>query len=369
MTTEALSISAEIPEAIRIFQELTVVPTAPFYEASVTERALSWLRKNLGRSVRVSTHRGGVLVRYVGAGKAPALALAAHLDHPGFHLSAVTAKGAKASLQGGLRPELLPGAAIEAFAARPADNRPAASGVLGRPVGDVYPVTWTQAPALKTKPVFAILSLTPCTVADGWCQSRSIDDLMGVAISLETLRRVAAQQLKTNVTVLLHRAEEVGFIGALELIRARQISPDDSILSIETSKALPDAVPGQGPVIRTGDKSCAFDANLLALLDASADRLRQKGASVQRTRLTGGSCEGTAYLAFGYEAAGVAIPLVNYHNGGDGKVEPEMVRLSDAEGAVQLLVDAARAFPEATLRGRIHARLVDRHKKLAPLLR
>ena len=50
------------------------------------------------------------------------------------------------------------------------------------------------------------------------------------------------------------------------------------------------------------------------------------------------------------------------------KVEPEKVRMSDAEGAVRLLIETARAFPEATLRGRLHARLSQRHAKLSRLL-
>ncbi|MFX7548949.1 hypothetical protein ABTJ50_21645, partial [Acinetobacter baumannii] len=82
--------------------------------------------------------------------------------------------------------------------------------------------------------------------------------------------------------------------------------------------------PGRGPTIRLGDKACAFDPNLVALLDDAAARLRRRGVKVQRLRLTGGTCEATAYQTFGLEAAGVAVPLVNYHNGwGADAVAPE----------------------------------------------
>ena len=66
--------------------------------------------------------------------------------------------------------------------------------------------------------------------------------------------------------------------------------------------------------------------------------------------------------AFGYEAGGVAIPLVNYHNGwGAEAVAPEKVRLSDVEGGVRLVAEAAKRFGAATLRGVLRARLEKRH--------
>jgi endoglucanase len=199
-----------------------------------------------------------------------------------------------------------------------------------------------------------------------WVLSRSIDDLMGGAISLETLKRVVRAKLKTNLTVLLHRAEEVGFMGALDIIAEGALDRGDSVLSIETSREMPGARPGKGPVIRLGDKACLFDPNLTALLDEAA----QKSGRVQRLRLTGGTCEATAYQTFGWEAGGVAIPLVNYHNGwGAKKIAPEMVRREDADGAVKLLVEAARLFgrPNA-LRGTLRARLTKRHADLRRFL-
>ena len=213
----------------------------------------------------------------------------------------------------------------------------------------------------------AILALAPCLVEGDWLSSRSIDDLLGCAISLEVLRQAASGGWKTNVTVLLHRAEEVGFIGALDLIADRAVPLEDSVISVETSREMPGARPGGGPVVRLGDKACLFDGNLTELLDAAAKRVSARGTQCQRLRLTGGTCEATAYLAAGYEAGGVAIPLVNYHNGwGADAVAPEKVRLSDVAGAVALLREAVRLFPKATLRGRLRERLEERRRRLAP---
>ncbi|MFA6003000.1 MAG: hypothetical protein WC881_02925 [Elusimicrobiota bacterium] len=353
-------------QTLDILRVLTSVPTAPFREQAVTRRVPGWARKALGRKVRVRRLRSGLILEYLGAGPGPALALAAHLDHPGFHLDKVTARGCRATLQGGHPRELLEGCKVEAFPALPRGNRPAAIGVLGpAPAsGDAFSVTWTLAPQRGQKLDFAILALTPCAVEKGWVRSRSIDDLMGAAIALEALRRAIRSRIRVNLKVLLHRAEEVGFVGALDFARQGYASPDDSIISIEASRQLPGARPGRGPVIRLGDKACMFDPNLIALLDAAAARLKARRIRTQRRRLIGGTCEATAYLAHGYETAGVALPLVNYHNGiGAKKVAPEMIRLSDALGCVALLLEAAGLFPAAALRGRLRQRLAGIHRR------
>jgi endoglucanase len=350
------------PGALPLFRHLTSVPTAPFREAAVSKKVLEWIKEQLPRAA-VRKFRGGFIVSYRGAGSGPSLCLAAHLDHPAFELKSVTKEGATARLRGGLPPHLLAGAAVEAFAKVPRDNRPLARGVIGpRPKkdGDSWTIRWTEAP--KAEPDFAVLALPACETKGGWLASRSVDDLLGCAISLEAMRRLMKARVKTNLTVLLNRAEEVGFVGALDMIRSGVLSEKDSYLSIESSRELPGSKPGRGPTIRLGDKATAFDPNLTALLDDAAANLKKRGTRVQRLRLTGGTCEATAYLAFGLEAGGVAVPLVNYHNGwGADAVAPEKVRLSDVEGGVRLLVEAARLFPAKLLRGGLRGRLENRH--------
>lgn len=350
------------PGAVELFRHLTSVPTAPFRETAVSKKALEWVGEHL-KGAEVRKVRGGWIVSYKGAGEGPSLCLAAHLDHPAFDVLSSDAKGAKARLRGGLPPHLLPGAAVEAFPAVPKDNVPLGRGTLGpKPAKDDAPwtVTWTEAP--KKKPDFLVLALPACETADGWLVSRSVDDLLGCATSLEAMRLLIREKAKTNLTVLLNRAEEVGFVGALDMARSGVLSPFDTYLSIESSRELPGSEPGKGPTVRLGDKATLFDPNVTALLDDAAEALRKRGTPVQRLRLTGGTCEATGYLAFGFEAGGVAVPLVNYHNGwGADAVAPEKVRLADVKGAVRLLVETARLFGSKTLRGALRARLEKRH--------
>ncbi|MBI5246695.1 MAG: M20/M25/M40 family metallo-hydrolase [Elusimicrobia bacterium] len=354
------------PGAVPLFRHLTSVPTAPFRETAVSKKALEWIKTHLPRA-SVKRVKGGFIVSYRGAGPGPSLCLAAHLDHPAFDLLKVSKTGASARLRGGLPPHLLEGAAVEAFPAVPRDNRPLALGVLGpRPKknGAPWAIRWTLPPQRGARLDFAVLALPACETKGGWLLSRSVDDLLGCAISLEAMRRLMKAKAKVNLTVLLNRAEEVGFVGALDMIRSGELSEYDSYLSIESSRELPGSRPGRGPTIRLGDKATAFDPNLTALLDAAAAILKKVGSKTQtqRLRLTGGTCEATAYLAFGYEAGGVAVPLVNYHNGwGADAVAPEKVRLSDVEGGTKLLVEASKLFSARILRGSLRARLEKRH--------
>ena len=353
------------PGVLPLFRHLTSVPTAPFRETAVSRKALEWIRAQIGSRASVKKVRGGFIISYRGAGKGPSLCLAAHLDHPAFDLLTVTKTGATARLRGGLPPHLLPGADVQAFPKVPIDNQPSALGVIGpRPKkdGGLWTISWTRAPKDDAKLDFAVLALPACEIKNGWLLSRSVDDLLGCAISLEAMRRLMKARAKVNLTVLLNRAEEVGFVGALDMIRSGALSPYDSYLSIESSRELPGSKPGRGPTIRLGDRASAFDANLTALLDDAAAKLRKRGAKIQRLRLTGGACEATAYLAFGFESGGLAVPLVNYHNGwGADAVAPEKVRLSDIEGGIRLLVEASKLFAERILRGSLRTRLEKRH--------
>ena len=69
--------------------------------------------------------------------------------------------------------------------------------------------------------------------------------------------------------------------------------------------------------------------------------------------MAGGSCEATAFGVYGYRAAGLCLPLANYHNmgnldeveAGSGKATPlpEVIALGDFHALVDLLLLSAHA--------------------------
>ena len=88
---------------------------------------------------------------------------------------------------------------------------------------------------------------------------------------------------------------------------------------------------------------------------------------MQRALLDRGACEASGLQAFGVKAAGISVPLGNYHNcGPDDTIAPEFVELSDIEGLLALMAAMVGEFPDGPgdrsppLRDRFHKR-VDQH--------
>jgi hypothetical protein len=70
---------------------------------------------------------------------------------------------------------------------------------------------------------------------------------------------------------------------------------------------------------------------------------REGGFAAQRQLMSGGVCEASAFLAYGYRATGVAFPLGNYHNGAaDGSVAAEYIHRDDYLNGARLVTEAAR---------------------------
>jgi endoglucanase len=142
---------------------------------------------------------------------------------------------------------------------------------------------------------------------------------------------------------LLTRAEEVGFLGAIEAIRLGVVPAGASVLSLECSKALHDAPQGGGVIVRVGDRMSVFAPALTESLRAAAESVAKDhdGFRYQRKLMDGGACEATAFCASGFRASGLAVPLGNYHNARDGGpgIAPETVLVDDWLAEVQLLVE------------------------------
>ena len=180
-----------------------------------------------------------------------------------------------------------------------------------------------------------------CLVRGDSVIARGCDDVAGVAAALCALDRIAVGgPPRHRVSLLLTRAEEAGFVGALWAAKRSRLPPDAFFLSIETSKAQPAAPLGGGAVIRVGDRVSVFDSELTTHVAAAAERLSAADSTLRYRRhlMPGGTCEATAFQAFGRRAAGVCLPLGAYHNmGARGRIAPERIRWSDFRALVALL--------------------------------
>ncbi len=126
-------------------------------------------------------------------------------------------------------------------------------------------------------------------------------------------------------------------------------------VSLETSRALPGAEIGKGPVVRLGDKFNVFDANALqALTTLATYALPEKH---QRRIMDGGTCEGTVAMTNGISTIGISVPLGNYHNqsfeGGPDSPgpmgpAPEFIHEGDLAGMITLC--AAIVSPKSIIK-------------------
>lgn len=171
--------------------------------------------------------------------------------------------------------------------------------------------------------------------------TRAADDLVGVFAVVATALDLFSRRTRAGPPFLglLTRAEEVGFVGAVSHLELGWLAGARRPIvgvSLEASRALPNAEIGRGPVVRLGDRRTVFDAGCLQVLTERA-RAVLPGRH-QRRIMDGGACEATVATAWGLPAIGLCVPLGNYHNqhAVRGGPAPEYVHLGDVEGMLVL---------------------------------
>jgi len=282
---------------VSLLRSVLSTPTAPFHEYHVARL----LRERLASlpHVTVTTDPFGNLIACYRRGRKRAkLAFSAHMDHPGW----VRHEG-EAEFLGGV----------------PADRL------------DTHPVEWFGD--------FGMWQLKPFELRDGLVHARVCDDLVGCAAIVAMFLELEEEAAEATVYGLFTRAEEVGFVGAIELAKHWPLPEGVCFVSLETSAPRGGAEQGKGPVIRVGDRMSVFnDAVTAELLDAAV----AAKIAHQRALLDGGSCEATAMNLYGIPAAGISVLLGNYHNcPPDRGIAEENISLVDAKGLVKLIVATA----------------------------
>lgn len=182
----------------------------------------------------------------------------------------------------------------------------------------------------------------------GIIYTKAADDLVGVfavlSLALELKKKYG--KIPGNFIGLLTRAEEVGFVGAFAHFKLdwfKQARRPLLCISLETSRTLPGAHIGKGPVIRLGDRLTVFDPKALRIFRSVAEKHLKNGYQIRI--MDGGTCEASVSMAFSVPCVGISIPLGNYHNqsfeggpdsrGPDGPA-PEFVHVKDVTGMVKL---------------------------------
>jgi endoglucanase len=358
--------------------QLTGIPTAAGREERVVEWVEHWLRPRRELRLRRDT-AGNMIIRPAGRGRARPLYLTAHMDHPAFVVRRVADdETLELEFRGGVQDAYFRGAAIEILAGTgdpPARARIERLDGSARPYKRVLARLRGAARGIRPGDVgrWALRGRgARPAISGGRLHAPACDDLAGVAAALCALDELRGGPDAGRAAVLLTRAEEVGFVGAIAACTDGSIPEGARLICLECSRSFPESPIGAGPILRVGDRMSVFSPDLtnrLGLLLAEYQRRHPRFAA-QRRLMPGGTCEATAFAAWGHEATCVCLPLGNYHNMVDidgvasgkvpARVGPEHIALRDFHGLVDLLVWFARELDSARLpsiRQRLESRL------------
>ena len=298
---------------------------------------------------------GNIIAHLQGAssdGSVPPIAFMAHMDHPGFEAIAVDGDFLVGTAMGGV-PQSSFEAGVPMQVILPDGERLAAvtSGQFGEASERKALISLEDSSRLAEVPIPAsvVFDLVDFQLEDGYIRMRALDDLAGCGSTLAMLSVLAGEQPAGDVYGVFTRAEEVGLVGARLLAEAQTLPEETLVVSLESSRTLPGAEIGNGPVIRVGDAGFTFNADAESALNRARETLqaRPEGFRVQRQLMSGGTCEASAFSVYGYRTTGIAFPLGNYHNGApDGGIEAEYIHEEDYLGGVELMLEAVRRMPE-----------------------
>jgi endoglucanase len=272
------------------------------------------------------------------------------MDHPGCVAERMLdARTLRAAFRGGVYVDYVRGAKVRFFERDGREVSGTITGVSTR--GSDRPNIPTTVTVRVSGPVTAgspgMFDQGPGRTRGKKFYSRVCDDLGGAAACLTMLDELLRKPAKVPVAVLLTRAEEEAFIGAIAAcLHPKLLRKSDRLIAIETSAAQPYAPQGAGAIIRVGDRTSVFNSDLTYFLSTQAEALAKtdKRFTYQRALMPGGTCEATVYDIYGYTAASICVPLGNYHNMDRERkrIAPEYIDVSDWISMTKLFVHLAR---------------------------
>jgi len=349
-------------------RELTGLPTAAGREDLVVDWIGRWVEARPDLAMCADDAGNLWIAARDGLEDEAPLVITAHLDHPAFVLERWPddrpgGDGPRAELtfRGGVRDPYFEGAAITLHPAG----------------GDPVRARLTRVgPGPAPRRIEAIVDggangagirerLTPGTIGrwvlpapelvDDRLHAPACDDLAAVAAALAALDRLRSRGQAGSMRLLLTRAEEVGFLGAIAVARAGTLPAGARVVTLECSRSFAESPLGAGPIVRVGDRTSTFGPRLTSAVASVAGELEARpGFRWQRRLMPGGTCESTVFHLWGHAATCVCLPLLNYHNmgrleeveAGDDRaaeIAREVIDLGDFANLVELLVAIADA--------------------------
>lgn len=375
-----MTISAESRGRHRAWlAQLTQIPTAAGREGRVIDWVRRWVAERDGLEIGADTH-GNLTIAAptpwtAGTDRAgePPVYFTAHLDHPAFVVERVIGpQTLQLAFRGGVMDDYFEEARVVIHTAGGARLGATLAGKaeVGCALFKSHLAELDDGADTDeiTTADIATWELPGAEEIDGVFHTAACDDLAAAAAALAALdelraRRGAGEPV-ADVRILLTRAEEIGFLGAIGACRERTMPTGARVIALENSRSFDDSPIGGGPIVRVGDRLSIFSPGLTAAVAQRAEDVAggpslptaaQKVTDLpkwkwQRKLMAGGACEATVFCNAGYESTCVCLPLGNYHNMADlaavqagahtgrPRVGREFISLSDYDGLIDLLV-------------------------------
>ncbi len=361
---------------MKLLKEITSLPTAPFAE----DHVIAYVKKFVVARPRLKLRKdsvGNLLIDLPGTVGKQRWVFSAHMDHPGFRaIDMLDTRTVRASFNGFVVNEFFPGTKVRFFS----EGEEIAGPVIGTTPADGERAILPKEVTVRVSKPVRPGSIGMFDQGEGRLNgrifySRALDDLAGVAAALRMLDLLAKKPPKVNIAVLLTRAEEEGFLGAIgAVLHPTLLRKADRIIGIECSAMQPYAKQGDGVILRIGDRTSVFHSGLTYFINEQAAAIAKKHKSfkLQRALMPGGTCESTVYDAWGYSAAAVCVPLGNYHNMNreTKKIGPESIHADDWLSMVRLFVTVANNAHnyEPGMKG-LKEKILERFKKFESQLK
>ncbi len=355
--------------------ELTNLPTAAGRESRVIAWIHQWAAQREAWLHISADDFGNLTLRHKGVDSPTPLFITAHMDHPAFVVERVIDhRRIEAAFRGGVGEGYFLNTAVRLHHGDcpPQQGRITAFTAAQGPHGDPrVTVTFNHDITAQVGDVLT-WDVGDSRIEGDLLHAPACDDLAGVAAALSAFDAVMENGHKSpgkpDLRLLLTRAEEIGFVGAIAACQSGQLPAKGRYILLENSRSFADSPIAGGPIVRVGDRASTFDPDLIYRLGRVAQQIQEADPSFkwQRKLMPGGTCEASAYQAFGLTAACLCLPLGNYHNMNDAAKPPappqiaaEIISLADYHGLIRLLTQVAVALddPAATpsLRSRLEA--------------
>ena len=355
---EPMTTTAQRKKHVQWLCDLTAIPTAAGKEDRVIAWVRAWAKKRT--NLKLSADKAGNLIirpkaKPKNRGVRPVY-ITAHLDHPAFVVRKMLG-GQRIELEfrGGVNDPYFKDAKLNIYDANDIAHRAVITKLdsKARPFKRITAKLSKKTDALMPGDVgrwaFTGRGAKP-TIVKGILHAPACDDLAAVAAALSTLDILRARKGMEHVRVLLTRAEEVGFIGAIAACKNRSVPKSSRLICLENSRSYPESPIGAGPIVRVGDRISVFDPRLTNRISLIMGEYAKRNPRYkwQRKLMPGGACEATTFSTYGYESTCLCLPLGNYHNMRDvdsvlagkrpARVGPEYISVDDYHGLIEMLI-------------------------------